>query len=170
MASTIYKPSSKKKRINNDFRRHSTMFDGIPELLVIPPKPDSNFLVPDAMKSPERRNSRFFPVPTHRGSRRSNREISQAGYRVASPVKRSTFQVAAKILSCKMVPLHLQSRQISSPLMSPRNYHFQKKTIITSKLIGQNLIETRPHFWDCLAKSKSTEGKVFGVTSRRMLR
>jgi hypothetical protein len=146
------------------------MFDGIPELLVIPPKPDSNFPAPDAMKSPERRNSRFFPVPIRCGSRRSIRELSQAGSRVASPVKGSTFQMAAKIHSCNMVPLHLQSPQISSPLISLRNYHFQQKTIIWSKLIGQNLIEARPHFWDCLAKSKSTEGRVFGVNSRRMLR
>jgi hypothetical protein len=142
------------------------MFDGIPELLVISPKPDSNLLAHNTMKSPERRNSRFIPVPTRRGSRRSTREISQAGSRFASPVKGSTFQMAAKFHSCKMVPLHLQSPQISSPLMSPRNYHFQKKTIITRKLIGQNLIEARPHFWDCLAKSKSTEGRVFGVNSR----
>lgn len=146
------------------------MFDGIPELLVIPPEPDSNFLAPDAIKSPERRSSRFFPVPIRGGSRRSIREISQAGSQVTSPVKQSTFQIAAKILSSKMVPLHLQSPQKSSPLMYPRSYHIQKKTIITSKLVGQCFIQAKPHFWDCLAKSKSTEGKVFGVNSRKMLR
>jgi hypothetical protein len=142
------------------------MFDGIPELLVIPPKPDSKFLAHNTMISPKRRNSRFIPAPTRRGSRRSIREISQAGSRFASPVKGSTFQMAAKFHSCKMVTLHLQSPQIRSHLMTPRNYHYQKKKEITSKLIGQNLIEARPHFWDCLAKSKSTEGRVFGVNSR----
>jgi hypothetical protein len=147
------------------------MFDGIPELLEIPPKPVSNFPAPDVMKSPERRSSRNVPVPARFGSRKNSRESSQAGSLVASPTKRSTFQLAAKNLSGKMLPIHLQSPQIMSPFPSPRDSHFQKKTINSQKLVAPDLRDSaRPHFWDCLAKSKSTEGKVFGINSRKMLR